>query len=147
MIHTDDIERQKVADQIERQIQEKTRYIMDDIEFRKINDDSMIFYRNDSNLIFPTRIWDMHAVAGDSNLRTRSLQQSIQEIQLNRKAIERLQDRLIYHRKITRNGGANFHGEYQQAIDYSAGKVNFIPKHNPSIKSGPLRVVQYSLAL
>lgn len=128
-------------------IQNNTRYILDWIEWKNIENDSAILYRNDPNRAFPTRLWDLAYIQHDPEIIEKILWKSIDEIHAQKKVIKHFQDRLRYHQKITREWWANYHQHWNQSIDYENGRVFFTPENNPSIKNGPLRVLQYSLAL
>ncbi len=128
-------------------IRESFSHILDGDDFKNPQEDSIICYNNDSHLVFPTRIWDAQELLWN-HLSWLKRQVSEEIIASPKSHIKNMDDRLRSYKKSMKTGKQTFHGIENTLIDMENGIISFNPRENIlSIKTWPLRVMQYTLAL
>ncbi len=128
-------------------VRESFSHIIDGDDFKDPNLDSIICFNNDPHLVFPTRIWDAQELLWN-HLSWLKKRVSNEIILSPKNTIANMVDRLRWYKKSMKTGVQIFHGKKDALIDIEKGLINFNPWENIlSIKTGPLRVMQYTLAL
>lgn len=129
-------------------IQRNVSFIIDNLEIKKLWEDSLILYENNQNLVFPTRIWDAFPIWWDDNLYCSLRRMISQEIIDNPKLNEHFYRRLKVHKKAAKQWFSTFKQQTATQFDLEKWKLYYDPKnYNEWVKYWPLRVIQYSLAL
>lgn len=139
----------KSADELSSVIRKNVSFILDNIEIKKVWEDSMVLFNNDSNLVFPTRIWDSLPIWWNCDLynNLRKLV-SLEIISNHQKFNEYFVRRLAVHKRATKNWFSKFRNDITTQIDFENWKLFYDPEnYNEWVKYWPLRVIQYSLAL
>lgn len=128
-------------------VRESFSHIIDGDDFKDPNGDSIICFNNDPHLVFPTRIWDAQELLWD-HLSWLKKRVSGEIILSPKSTIENMEDRLRWYKKSMKTGVQSFRGKKDTLIDMEKGVITFNPWENIlSIKTWPLRVMQYTLAL
>lgn len=128
-------------------MQETASFVINDVEI-KWPEDSLSLYKNERNRVYPTRIFDAFSLLGDEKLLNELKNAVIQEIADNNGIARRFADYLRVHKNVLKNHAFKIHWEETREFDLNEWIIYFDPQnHTFSVKTWPLRVVQYSLAL
>ena len=87
-----------------KRIQETATFIIANIELKNISTDSLSLYKNNTDLVFPTRVWDSYRLWGDSKMDSMVREIISAEIINNPHLVQKFSDRLRSHAHITKTG-------------------------------------------
>ena len=91
-------------------IRKTSSFILDNIEFKKTKEDSLVLYNNQENLVFPTRIWDSYQLWGNPQMNNQIKELLSKEIVQNPKMTKHFHDRLRTHRSVLKDGALRIWG-------------------------------------
>lgn len=136
------------AEDISNQVRTRLMCIVDNIEVQALTENNPILYRDAPWLVFPTRTWDAVKLNGDPDIE-RVVQRVVsEEIIKNPVFARKFYERLKSHKSILQNWQQHFHGSTDKLIDQDNAIIYYDPKkHIQGVKTWPLRVIQYTLAL
>lgn len=134
--------------QLVRIVKANVSFIIDSLDIKAIWKDSIILFENKHDLVFPTRIWDSIPIWWNAEIYNRLRYMVSEEILADPKLCRYFVDRLSFHRKLLSSPVVKFKWEPITHYDLERQLLHYNPgARNEGIKYGPLRVVQYSLAL
>lgn len=147
IVTTVDHSSERVARVTER-LRDLVGFTIENIEHKKFWIDTLSIYDGNPDLVFPTRFFDSVTLYDPENLRSKVLRGISDEIIREGRFWVRMYDRYRTHRKMMETGEERFRGKTQQAYDLDTGIFRYDPEgHIFGVKNGPLRYVQYMLAV
>ena len=134
---------------IVKEVKDAITCTIDAVETKNLETDSMILFNEDTNLVFPTRIWDTILFYWKSDLLNTAKQRLSSEIIKNWSGLcGKFSERLRVHKQTLATGMWRFRWNTYKLFDLDSGMIYYDPlKYIHWVKPGPLRVVQYTLAL
>ncbi|MBP9780157.1 hypothetical protein KBD33_06095 [Candidatus Gracilibacteria bacterium] len=121
---------------------------IENIEHKRLGIDKISVYNNNSDLVFPTRFYDSVSFFDPSELRSNALKRMSEEIITHGKLSSKMYDRFRVHKKTMETGIDKFHSVSYEGFNINTGIIHYDPLKNLfGIKNGPLRYVQYLLAV
>ena len=123
-------------------------FSIENIEHKRMWNERLSFYNNDSNLAFPTRFFDSVIFFDPAWLRSQILRWISEEIMQDWKISSKMYDRFRWHKRTMESWKDRF--RWQDLESYSLDEWKFY--YDPDnylywVKNWPLRYVQYMLAV
>lgn len=138
----------RTPQQLARIVRANVSFVIDDLEVKDTEEDSMVLCNNNPNLVFPTIIWDSLNLWGNRNIFEKLKSLVSEEIVANPKLCQSFAKRLTYHKKVLSDWNVVFKWKALSYHDLEKQLLFYNPKNdNEWLKLWPLRVIQYSLAL
>lgn len=136
------------ADQFMRLIRDRVDFALENLEVKNLDTDSVILYRGHPDLIFPTRTWDSVRLYWTHEWNDGISRALSAEIMENPKFSTKFSDRLRTHRLIMETGEDRYKGEKLRSYNLEEWTFFYNPEDFQfAVKNGPLRYVQYLLAI
>lgn len=123
-------------------------FSIENIEHKKMGAERLSLYNNDPNLVFPTRFFDSVIFFDPSWLRSQILRWISQEIIEDGRLSSKMYDRFRWHKRTMESWKDRFKGEDIEVFNVDKWIFYYDPDNFLfSVKNGPLRYIQYMLAV
>lgn len=130
------------------QMRDLVGFNLENIEHKRLWEDQLCAYKNNQDLIFPTRMFDSVAFFDPSSIRSELLKWVSQEIIADKRLTKKMLDRYHFHTRIMASWKDKYHWETYNSYNVESWEFYYNPEWNLySVKNGPLRYVQYMLAV
>ena len=136
------------TDSLMQSMRERVDFTLENIEQKVLDKDSIALYRWNSGLVFPTRTWDSIQLYGPEDVTRTVFQKLSEEIIRDGKLSSKFYDRLRTHKMMMSTWIEKYKWEIIESYDLQSWIFHYDPENSQfAVKNGPLRYVQYLLAL